>query len=1233
VVEFNTVVGTSVAGGTTLTSSMVGSANSTTTAAVTDYINTETPTVTLAKQVESITYNPDGSATITYVDTVTDTGDAPAYNVSLTDPGTGTGTPSYTGTHSGTGTVTAAGTSGTGFSATLSSLPTGGSESFTYTVTIPPAQVTTAVADSATKATATWQALNPTQEVGGKDVLSGTSVTPTTYSTTAEAGLDLVSGNINQDLSPTEGTDTPLQGLAGQTVSVSFNGQVGSETVTSASDGSFVVLVPDSGVGVTISVTPSGSNVPANDVLDNTPSNAASLSGLGASSDGLHTGSASLSFGSQPNASYTGIAFDFWTAPDTAPVLANGPGSATIVTPGESGVVLFPSATVADTQLDNSFGHDFSGTTLTIQRYVSGAADPNANDSFTGNGTSTTGVFLNTTNHEVLLNGTEVGTFTENGGKLSISFLSTGITATTVDTVLQGVAYSFTGASNSFVPGAIIGVQIDDANNDPISLNSAPLDPSGPHDQGIGGDLLSNVLTATVNVLPVAPLTPSLTVVGESNDTAGLGTQFDPTGTVSPGVLTTDGEIVRMRSTLQLPVGDDSNVTMTVTLPTGLTYSNDGTVTILLVSPNGDTATSLTGSGLQLAEGSTAANTGKLDLGTGGDTTDPVTVTLPAADISYNSATNTITFSLGNLSNKDVSELPSYAVVEFNTVVGTSVAGGTTLTSSMVGSANSTTTAAVTDYINTQAPSVSLNKQIESITYNPDGSATITYVDTVTDTGDGPAYNVAINDPGTGTGTASYTGTHSGTGTGANGSTSGGSFNATVSSLPTGGSESFTYTVTIPPGQIGEAVADSNAPATATSQALNPAHEVGGQDVLAGTSVTPATSSAHAAAGLALVSGTVNEDLGTTEGSDNPLQGLSGQTVTVTYPGQVGTETVTTNANGGFTVLVPTTGVPVSITATVGGNTLLTSTVLDNNPSSASSLTGTGAVTTGTNPATLTFTPAANLSYTALTFDFWAEQVLPPINPNPPPEPPYYPTEPYPDDSTPSFISDLSLPSTDDWWHRPLIPDLSLVGSVENRFIIVEQRAIIEVPSDIFVDTLPNPDMTYEAKLPDGTPLPYWLTFDANNLTFYGIPPANAFGRLEITITARDFLGQTAEASFTILIGRRENDLARLLTQGGDQDENQTGGFHPYGFQTSAVSPIATPGSARAIQLAESRSVHHRDVIPAERAQPSVRIAGHVSDTAGFSAALRAASNFGALARARALLDGLQRITSPNPPI
>jgi len=209
----------------------------------------------------------------------------------------------------------------------------------------------------------------------------------------------------------------------------------------------------------------------------------------------------------------------------------------------------------------------------------------------------------------------------------------------------------------------------------------------------------------------------------------------------------------------------------------------------------------------------------------------------------------------------------------------------------------------------------------------------------------------------------------------------------------------------------------------------------------------------------------------------------------------------------------------------------------------------------------------------------------------------------------------------------PLIPQLALVGSVENRFVIEDQDLLIQVPPDIFIDSDPNAELTYDAKLPDGTPLPNWLSFDANDLTFTGTPPLNSHGRVEIVITARDQYGNTAEASFSILIGYKQEDLAKLLTQ----LPPQPGVFRPYGFHFYDVDLGNPPNSPPPQQSGDASPPHPHDgpqLAEGWHAAPQIM---RTDAFGGFSAALRRAGHIGALSRARALLDGLDKLAQARP--
>jgi Ca2+-binding RTX toxin-like protein len=70
------------------------------------------------------------------------------------------------------------------------------------------------------------------------------------------------------------------------------------------------------------------------------------------------------------------------------------------------------------------------------------------------------------------------------------------------------------------------------------------------------------------------------------------------------------------------------------------------------------------------------------------------------------------------------------------------------------------------------------------------------------------------------------------------------------------------------------------------------------------------------------------------------------------------------------------------------------------------------------------------------------------------------------------------------------------------------------------IETFADPDghsMVYTADLSDGSPLPGWLTYDADTRTFEGTPPPDFAGELEIRITASDSVASTS-ATFRLTI-------------------------------------------------------------------------------------------------------------------
>ncbi|MCT7950580.1 putative Ig domain-containing protein, partial [Ancylothrix sp. C2] len=93
------------------------------------------------------------------------------------------------------------------------------------------------------------------------------------------------------------------------------------------------------------------------------------------------------------------------------------------------------------------------------------------------------------------------------------------------------------------------------------------------------------------------------------------------------------------------------------------------------------------------------------------------------------------------------------------------------------------------------------------------------------------------------------------------------------------------------------------------------------------------------------------------------------------------------------------------------------------------------------------------------------------------------------------------------------------------------------IPAGTFTDPQ-NDTLTYTATLADGTPLPAWLTFNANTGTFSGTPTNANAGTLGIKITATDPTGNAISDEFNLTVNAVNNPPvgATLSTQSVTQD-------------------------------------------------------------------------------------------------
>ncbi|HEV7370290.1 VCBS domain-containing protein, partial [Arenibaculum sp.] len=233
--------------------------------------------------------------------------------------------------------------------------------------------------------------------------------------------------------------------------------------------------------------------------------------------------------------------------------------------------------------------------------------------------------------------------------------------------------------------------------------------------------------------------------------------------------------------------------------------------------------------------------------------------------------------------------------------------------------------------------------------------------------------------------------------------------------------------------------------------------------------------------------------------------------------------------------------------------------------------------------------------------------------------------------------------------------ELFVAGTVGNQVMLAENNHSFQVPKSIFRHTNQQERLTYEAKRPDGTPLPSWLQFDAENLSFSGTPPADATGTVEISIVARDARGNEATAQFRVTVGR---DVDGGLPGDNPQDagtpppetEGQVPGEPVPGEPGAdpAADPAAGPAGTPDGAPDGAPGGPAGEGEPAEEAPgPQAVLEGagirpvQVADAwtlatdagsegpASFAAQLRAAGRQGLIAEGRAILESLARAAAP----
>jgi uncharacterized repeat protein (TIGR01451 family) len=564
IVEFNAVVGNvaaNVQGAAALaTSFTVGGATSNTV-----NVSVEEPNVTVTKTATAVD---NATGTVTYQVTVKNTGASTAYNVTVDDPAVANeGNVTFvSATGAGVGGASQAGTSSTDLNYAIGQLAAGGSEVITYTVRVAPGQ--TVQNDTAS---VVWQSL-PGQQTfngstggavgattGARDFDSSVGA-PDSYRATATTQIATASGRVWQDVGndPTTfassggSADTGLGGITVTAKVTEGDGTVVTETTTTAADGTYTFgALPQGTVVITLPGAGTG-GLPADETLAYNDGNAV-------------TGSpASTSFTANGDA-HANVDFSY-QAPDTAPSITKWGGNTDSYVEGGAPVRLSgPGSSITDTQLD-ALGGDYGGTTLTLQRYSSSTPSPSATDVFAAIGP------LALAGGTVTYNGTSVGTYTQAGGKLSITF-GAGATSATVDSVLDNLAYSSTDTT-TVSTGIRIGATIDDHNV--------------AGQQGTGGNMVSAPVFVTINEVPGAGSSSATFTEPNGSSPAASAVAVDPTVTVT-STDTFSGATVQISGNYR--PGEDVLV-VSGSLPSGVTASFDAaTGTMTLSGTNLDAAT------------------------------------------------------------------------------------------------------------------------------------------------------------------------------------------------------------------------------------------------------------------------------------------------------------------------------------------------------------------------------------------------------------------------------------------------------------------------------------------------------------------------------------------------------------------------------------------------------------------------------------------------------------------
>jgi hypothetical protein len=95
-------------------------------------------------------------------------------------------------------------------------------------------------------------------------------------------------------------------------------------------------------------------------------------------------------------------------------------------------------------------------------------------------------------------------------------------------------------------------------------------------------------------------------------------------------------------------------------------------------------------------------------------------------------------------------------------------------------------------------------------------------------------------------------------------------------------------------------------------------------------------------------------------------------------------------------------------------------------------------------------------------------------------------------------------------------PALALAHPLTDQYNKTTETWRFTIPSDTFTHTQRDAIVVLQATRVDGAVLPSWLRFDARTGQFFGDPPDNFEGVIELKVTARDNFGNEVSTIFRI---------------------------------------------------------------------------------------------------------------------